>query len=56
MDEYKEDIGYLYIILIGATALILIFLINYYHLYQFRECYYNNFKDKYCEKYKDKKY
>ena len=56
MDECNENIGYLYIILIGVSVLILVFLFNYYHLYQFKKCYNIDFKESYCKKYKDRKY
>ena len=52
MDEYKEDIGYLFILLGVVGFIILFFLISYYDLVKFKKCYDNNFNLNYCEKYK----
>jgi len=53
MNDNNENIGYLFIILLGFTLLILSFIISYVRLARFKYCYDNNFKFNYCEKYKN---
>lgn len=53
MDDYNENIGILIIILIVAGNIMLLLGINYYQLTRFKKCYDNDFKLKYCYKYKD---
>ena len=49
----KESIGYLLILFGGVILLILAFIISYFRLARFKNCYDNNFKFPYCEKYKN---
>ena len=53
MEEYNENIGCLFILLIIFGAIILLFLTSYYNLYRFKKCYDNNFIYPYCENYKN---
>ena len=54
MDDYNnENLGYLFIVLCGFTLLIMAFVISYVKLARFKNCYDNNFKFPYCEKYKN---
>lgn len=41
------------ILLLLTTLMIIGFLIEFYNLKQFKKCYNNNFKSKYCEKFKN---
>lgn len=52
MDEYNENLGVLFILLIIFSIIILFFLISYFDLVRFKKCYDNNFNLNYCEKYK----
>ena len=53
MDDYNENAGLLYIIIVVTGSIMILFIISYYNLYRFRECYNAHFKYNYCEKYKD---
>lgn len=53
MDDYSENIGILFIILCITSLIVLMFIISYYNLYRFKDCYDNSFKFPYCEKYKN---
>lgn len=53
MDEYNNDgLGYMFIILFIFAFFVLIFMIDWYDLTRFKKCYDNDFKLKYCDKYK----
>lgn len=53
MDDYNENMGCLFIFLIIAFVLELLFVAGWYNLYKFRKCYDNNFKYAWCESYKN---
>lgn len=50
-DLYYDAICYLMVLIICGICLW--FIWNYYHLQKFRDCYLNNFRYNYCEKYLD---
>ena len=49
MDEFNnEGLGYMFMVLIGFSLLILV-IVNYYDdLYKFKKCYDNDFSLSYC--------
>lgn len=51
MDDLYDAICYIMVIIICVICLW--FIWNYYHLQIFKECYLNNFRYNYCEKYLD---
>lgn len=53
MDDYYEKIGCIFILLLIAFIIIIVFFINYYNLSKFKHCYDNEFKYQYCVKYKN---
>lgn len=53
MDDYNENMGCLYIFLIFAFIFELLFVVSWYNLHRFKQCYDNNFKYAWCENYKN---
>lgn len=51
--EKEEDIGYIAILITGISLIILSFIYSYFKLTRFKNCYDNDFKFPYCEKYKN---
>ena len=53
MDEENDNIGILFIILIGFSFIVIAFIYDYYNLKRFKKCYDNDFKYSYCTKYRN---
>lgn len=53
MDDYNENVGCLFIFLIIAFVFELLFVVSWYNLHRFKECYDNDFTLSYCHKYKN---
>ena len=54
MDDFDNDgLGYLFLILVGFSIIMIAFIISYYNLSRFKRCYDNNFVFNYCSKYKN---
>lgn len=53
MNEYGEYDGFLLIFLVIAFIFELLFVVSWYNLHRFKECYDNNFKYTWCENYKN---
>ena len=54
MEEFNnEGLGYLFLILAGFSLVMISFIISYYNLARFKNCYDNDFIFNYCSKYKN---
>ena len=53
MEDNEERIGCLFILLIVCFIIFIVFVFSYFRLARFKNCYDNNFKYPYCEKYKN---
>ena len=53
MKNLEYDVGYIIIMVATFSVLIILFLLNYFNLTAFKNCYDNDFKYDYCRRYKN---
>lgn len=53
MEDNEERIGCLFMLIGFCLFIFLVFAISYFRLARFKNCYDNDFKFPYCEKYKN---